>query len=124
LLISVRNTENAVSKEQKLLAHKRNTLYEQAFNAMSSSRTSYREIIKQIESVIKTSIPDTEKVIKIDQLLSNYREQLDDDPHNDEIQTKIIQCLSELEYALVQQNLSILFQKIIYFLYNPYLNYP
>ena len=103
LLISVRNTENAVSKEQKSLAHQCNALYEHAFNAMSNSRTSYKEIIKQIESVIKTAIPDAEKVLKINQLLSCYREQLENDPHDDEIKGNLNELQSKNYYSLLSE---------------------
>jgi len=95
LLLSVRNSENAVSKEQKSLAYKHSELYEQAFNFMSNSRTSYRELIKQIEGVVKSaSIPDAEKIIKIDHLLNNYRVQ---QPENDSSENEIKNNLGNLQ---------------------------
>ena len=94
LLLSVRNAENAVSKEEKSLAYQYTTLYEHAFNTMSNIRTSYKELIKQIESIVKTpTIPDTDKVIKIDQLLNNYRAQ---QPEHDSCDNEIKDNLSNL----------------------------
>ncbi|HLX52848.1 MAG TPA: Tn3 family transposase, partial [Aquella sp.] len=105
LLLSVRNSENAVSKEQKSLAYQYSELYEHAFNLMSNSRTSYKELVKQIEAIVKTVIiPDAEKIIKIDQLLNNYRtQQPENDSNEDEIKDSLGNLQSHNYYSILAE---------------------
>lgn len=110
LLLSVRNAENAASKEEKSLAYQYTALYEHAFNVISNSRTSYKELIKQIESVIKTTaMPDTEKVTKIDELINNYRAQ---QPENDICDNEIKDNLNNLQSKNYYSILSAASQKL------------
>lgn len=94
LLLSVKNTQNAVEKEQKNIAHQHTALHNQTINILATSRISYKELVQQIEAIIKSAISDAEKIIKINQLLHNYRTQ---QPLNESIEAEIKQNLEKLK---------------------------
>jgi hypothetical protein len=106
LLLSVRSTGNKVSKSEKETAHQNNTLNSQTIKLLSNSRISYKEIIKRIDSVVMSAIPDTEKVIQIDQLLLEYRDQ---QPQEDILETTAQQNLEEISsvdyYTILEDEL-------------------
>ena len=65
LLLSVKSTQNAVEKEQKNIAHQHTALHNQTINILATSRISYKELVQQIEAIVKSAISDAEKIIKI-----------------------------------------------------------
>lgn len=93
LLLSVRGTENKVNKSEKEAAHQNNNLNSQTIKLLSNSRISYKQLIKRIDSIIKSTLPDTNKIGQIDQLLSEYRNQ---QLQEEAIDTSIQQNLEEL----------------------------
>lgn len=103
LLLSVRGTENKVNKSEKEVAHQNNNLNSQTIKLLSNSRISYKQLIKRIDSIIKSTLSDTNKIEQIDQLLSEYRNQ---QPQEETIDTSIQQNLEELSnvdyYSLLE----------------------
>ncbi len=93
LLLSVRSTENKVNKSEKEVAHQNNSLNSQTIKLLSNSRISYKQLIKRIDLIIKSILPDASKIEQIDQLLSEYRSQ---QLQEEAIDTSIQQNLEEL----------------------------
>jgi len=94
LLLSVKSTQNTVEKEQKNIAHQHTALHNQTIDILATSRISYKELVQQIEAIIESAISDAEKIVKINQLLHNYRTQ---QPVNESIEAEIKQNLAELK---------------------------
>lgn len=110
LLLSIKATQNAVEKEQKTIAHQRTELHNETINILTSSRVSYKELVQTIEAIIKSVLPDTEKIIKINQLLLDYHAQ---HPLNDKVEIEIEQNLAELkssDYYTILEDASIKLQ--------------
>lgn len=103
LLLSVRGTQNKVNKSEKEVAHQNNNLNSQTIKLLSNSRISYKKLIKRIDSIIKSTLPDANKIEQIDQLLSEYRNQ---QLQEEAIDTSIQQNLEELSnvdyYSLLE----------------------
>lgn len=110
LLLSVKSTQNAVEKEQKNIAHQHTALHNQTINILATSRISYKELVQQIEEIVKSAISDAEKIIKINQLLHDYRTQ---QPLNESIEAEIKQNLEELkrrDYYTILEDASVKLQ--------------
>jgi TnpA family transposase len=110
LLLSVRGTENKVNKSEKEVAHQNNNLNSQTIKLLSNSRISYKQLIKRIDSIIKSILPDANKIEQIDQLLSEYRSQ---QPQEDAIDTSIqlnLEELSNVDYYTLLENESLKLQ--------------
>ena len=77
---------------------------QQTINILSDSRISYKELIKQIEYVIKSStVADTDKIFKIDQLIINYRTQQPQEEHlEDTIQQNISNLQGKCYYDILE----------------------
>ena len=80
-------------KENNAEALQCNTLYKDTVGILSNARTSYKKLIQQIESVVKSILLDTEKVIKIDKLINDYRAQ---QPNDESVDNTINDNLNEL----------------------------
>lgn len=110
LLLSVKSTQNAVEKEQKNIAYQHTALHNQTINILATSRISYRELVIQIEEIVESAISDTGKIIKINQLLHDYRTQ---QPLDESIEAEIRQNLEELkrrDYYTILEDASVKLQ--------------
>lgn len=110
LLLSVKGTQNAVEKEQKRITHQHTELNSQTINLLSSSRISYKELVQQIEEIVKLTAPDAEKIVKINQALHNYRAQ---QPFDNTIEIEInknLEKLTGMDYYTILENASVRLQ--------------
>ncbi len=94
LLLSVKSTQNTIEKEQKNIAHQHTALHNQTIDILATSRISYKELVQQIAVIVESAICDAAKIVKINQLLHNYRTQ---QPLNELIEAEINQNLEELK---------------------------
>jgi hypothetical protein len=93
------------------VAHQQVKLNNQTISALSSSRISYKELIKKIEGIVKlASISDNTKLNKIDELLQEYHSKYS---NIDDTDREIQQNLEELrkhDYYLSIENISLKLQ--------------
>lgn len=103
LLLSVRGTQNKVNKSEKEIAHQNNNLNSQTIKLLSNSRISYKQLIKRIDSIIKSTLSDANKIEQIDQLLSEYRnQQLQEEAIDTSIQHNLEELSNVDYYSLLE----------------------
>lgn len=110
LLLSVKSAQNAVEKEQKNIAHQHTALHNQTINILSISRISYKELVRQIEAIVKLVVSDADKLAQISHLLQDYHSK---QPLNDTIEIQIKQNLEELgarDYYSILEDASVKLQ--------------
>lgn len=85
VLLSVRNSHNLVSGEEKEAAVKHLSLYQDSFNLLTTSRKSYKELVHKIKSVADSkSLSATDKITEITELIESYHAQQEGEATTDQ----------------------------------------
>lgn len=114
LLTCVQATQNSVTRIQKEQAFQQKEQHQETLQLLFDARISYKSVLKQIETVAISPLPDdAQKIEKIKLLLKNYYQQKTElmaEPKLDELAQNSLQEMNEHDYYHVLEDLSLKLQ--------------